>query len=52
MQDKLGNYLSIDQKLHQITRNILIVPIKLGSNAVGCIELANKRGIQDFTDHD
>lgn len=30
----------------------MIIPIKLGNNAVGCFELANKKGTQEFTDHD
>ena len=30
----------------------MIVPIKLGHNAVGCIEIANKRGSQEMTDND
>ena len=28
------------------------MPIKLGNNAVGCIEIANKKGVQEFTDQD
>lgn len=30
----------------------MIVPLKLGKNVLGCIEVANKRGIQEFTDQD
>jgi GAF domain-containing protein len=30
----------------------MIVPLKLGRNVVGCIEVANKRGTQEFTDQD
>ena len=30
----------------------MVVPLKLGRNVVGCIEVANKRGIQEFTDQD
>ena len=48
----MGDFIQIDQKLHSVTRNMLVVPIKLGSNAVGCIEISNKRGQQDFTDND
>ncbi|CDW76346.1 pas pac sensor protein [Stylonychia lemnae] len=52
IRDNLGDYNQIDLKLHQVTRNLMIIPIKLGNNAVGCIELANKKGTQEFTDHD
>lgn len=52
MREYIGDYIQIDSKLHQATRNILIVPIKLGRDAVGCLELANKKGNQEFTDHD
>ena len=49
----LGNYDQVDTKLHQITRNILLIPIKLGQNAVGCLEIANKKnGNQDITNND
>ncbi len=30
----------------------MIVPLKLGRNVVGCLEIANKRGTQEFTDND
>lgn len=30
----------------------MIIPIKLGNNAVGCIEVANKRGQSEFNDND
>jgi GAF domain-containing protein len=30
----------------------MIVPLKLGRNVVGCLEVANKRGTQEFTDND
>jgi hypothetical protein len=30
----------------------MIVPLKLGRNVVGCIEVANKKGTQEFNDHD
>eukprot|EP00347_Sterkiella_histriomuscorum_P004739 403359292 len=50
--EEITQYLQIDHKLHQATRNFMIIPIKLGNNAVGCFELANKKGTQDFTDHD
>lgn len=52
LKDILGDYVQLDQKLHTTTRNLLIVPIKLGNNAVGCIEVANKRGGQELTDQD
>jgi hypothetical protein len=48
----LGEYSLIDVKLHSVTRNILIVPLKLGRNVVGCIEVANKRANQEFTEQD
>ena len=44
-RELIGDYIQIDQKLHTVTRNIMIVPLKLGRNVVGCIEVANKRGI-------
>ena len=47
-----GEYLSLDQKLHTVTRNVLITPIKLGNNAIGCLEVANKKKVQDFTTND
>jgi hypothetical protein len=30
----------------------LIVPIKLGNNAVGCLEISNKRGDSTMSDND
>ena len=30
----------------------MVVPLKLGRNVVGCLEVANKRGTQEFTDND
>ena len=30
----------------------MLVPIKLGSHAIGCFEVANKKGQQDFTSND
>lgn len=30
----------------------MIVPIKLGNNIVGCLEVANKRGQQEINDND
>lgn len=30
----------------------MVVPIKLGINVVGCLEVANKRNNKDFTDND
>ena len=41
----MGEYITIDTKLHTVTRNLLIIPIKLGRSVVGCLEVANKRGI-------
>ena len=52
MKDQLGEYLLLNQKLHTVTRNVLICPIKLGNNAIGCIEVANKKKSQDFTTND
>ena len=49
----LGDFIPIvDSKLHMVTRNIMVVPLKLGRNVVGCLEVANKRGTQEFTDND
>ena len=33
-------------------RNVLLVPIKLGSHAIGVFEVANKKASQDFTSND
>jgi hypothetical protein len=30
----------------------MVVPIRLGNNAVGCLEVANKKRVQDFTSND
>ena len=38
--------------LHQVIRNVLFVPIKLGNHAIGVFEVANKKGSQDFTTND
>jgi len=51
-KEQLGEYSLFNQKLHTVTRNVLICPIKLGNNAIGCIEVANKRKAQDFTTND
>jgi transcriptional regulator with GAF, ATPase, and Fis domain len=51
-RDELGEYLKINEKLHQVIKNVLFVPIKLGNHAIGCFELANKKGSQDFTTND
>ena len=48
----LGEYTTMDQKLHTVTRNVLVAPIKLGNNAIGCLEVANKKKVQDFTSND
>ena len=49
---ELGDYLQINTRLHQIIRNVLFVPIKLGNHAIGVFEVANKKGAQDFTTND
>ena len=49
---QMGEYINLNQKLHTVTRNLLIVPIKLGNNAIGCLEVANKKKVQDFTTND
>ena len=49
---ELGDYLRINSKLHQVIRNVLFVPIKLGNHAIGVFEVANKKGSQDFTTND
>lgn len=51
-RELIGDYLQIDAKLHSVTRNIIVMPLKLGRSVVGCIECANKRGTQEFTDQD
>ena len=52
VQEELGDYMTMNQKLHQVVRNVLFVPIKLGSHAIGVFEVANKKGNQDFTSND
>lgn len=51
-KQQCGEYLTLNQKLHTATRNVLITPIKLGNNAIGCLEVANKKKVQDFTTND
>ena len=34
--------MTINARLHQIIRNVLFVPIKLGNHAIGVFEVANK----------
>jgi len=51
-RQELGEYVEMNQRLHQVIRNVLLVPIKLGSHAIGCFEVANKKGNQDFTSND
>jgi len=31
---------------------VLVVPIKLGNNAIGCLEVANKKKGGEFTSND
>ena len=52
VQADLGEYIQMNQKLHQVIRNVLLVPIKLGSHAIGVFEIANKKSNQDFTSND
>jgi len=49
---QMGEYLTLNQKLHTVTKNVLIVPIKLGNNAIGCLEVANKKRNGEFTTND
>ena len=49
---QLGEYVTLNTKLHTVTRNVLIVPIKLGNNAIGCLEVANKKRAGEFTTND
>ena len=44
--------MTMNQKLHQVVRNVLLIPIKLGNHAIGVFEVANKKGNQDFTSND
>ena len=48
----MGEFINLNQKLHTTTRNLLIVPIKLGNNAIGCLEVANKKKVADFNTND
>ena len=48
----MGEYITLNQKLHTVTKNVLIVPIKLGNNAIGCLEVANKKRNGEFTTND
>lgn len=51
--ERVGEYVQqVDSKTHTVTRNVIVVPLKLGRNVVGCIEVANKRGGQEFTEQD
>ena len=52
VRDELGEYMTMNQKLHQVVRNVLLIPIKLGNHAIGVFEVANKKGNQDFTSND
>lgn len=51
-KEQMGEYFTLNQKLHTVTKNVLIVPIKLGNNAIGCLEVANKKRNGDFTTND
>lgn len=51
-KEQMGEYLELNSKLHTVTRNLIIVPIKLGNNAIGCLEVANKKKAQEFTTND
>jgi hypothetical protein len=48
----LGEYSLMNTKLHTVTQNVVIVPIKLGNNAIGCLEVANKKKNGEFTTND
>ena len=48
----MGEFINLNQKLHTTTRNLLIVSIKLGNNAIGCLEVANKKKVADFNTND
>ena len=52
VREELGDYMTMNQKLHQVVRNVLFIPIKLGNHAIGVFEVANKKGNQDFTSND
>lgn len=49
---QLGEYSTFSQKVHSVTRNCLVCPIKLGNNAIGCVEVANKKKQQEFNSND
>lgn len=51
-KEQMGEYIELNSKLHTVTRNLIIVPIKLGNNAIGCLEIANKKKAQEFTTND
>lgn len=42
---------NIDQYRKSITRNMICIPLKVGSQCIGCIEVANKR-VTDFSEDD
>lgn len=44
VREELGDYLKINERLHQTIKNVLFIPIKLGNHAIGCFEIANKKG--------
>lgn len=48
----LGDFITLNTKLHVVTRNVLIIPIKLGNNAIGCLEVANKKKNGEFNTND
>ena len=52
VREELGEYMTMNQKLHQVVRNVLLIPIKLGNHAIGVFEVANKKNGQDFTTND
>ena len=41
---ELGEYKEINTHLHQVIRNVMLNPIKLGHHAIGVFEVANKKG--------
>jgi hypothetical protein len=41
---ELGEYKEINTRLHQVIRNSMLIPIKLGNHAIGVFEVANKKG--------
>ena len=51
-KEMMGEYLQLNAKLHSVTRNVLVVPIKLGNNAIGCMEVANKKKNGEFNTND